>query len=597
MPRITRHRNRGASGLLPLLLIALCLLASTFVGVYGQPLPSQTATRGPIVDPPNTEQIPRPPTSSVPPTSSNPVPPSSTTAPAPPPSSSSAPPSPPPTSTTAAPPPPVSSQPTQPAPSPRASTTAAPLPPSPVVITPPPTSRTQLITFTSNGTPRVTATVIVDIPPAITTTPVTGAVPIEGVNDSGQNAGKKTAVIVGSIIGGLFSMAVIGLVGTGVVRWRQRARKGDNEEFGRSKPMSDLFGANNKFLRPTSPPSVQHEEIVTSAPERPMSGGYPTAGGYSPVGFGGVSPQPDFQSMNPSMYNYGGGGVDGVSSGHYGTLPVSSGVEVLPGNSQWGTPGTLPSPNAGLGGMDAMGPGQWGSGNVPSPAGPGGVEVVSPGTGGPWTAPSGPSYPVSYTGFGNLAPVHEILPVGVALNSLRTAPSGSSLERKSSLPANRTSRTPSAETMVESHEGPSGAHGSTQNTIAEPPAQAPGFAFVYKAAEAAAEAATASGSSHGPPYETLPAYQTFARSDDGSQGDSSTPVAAPDSKHLSQDLGQKRVATMAFKPSQPDEIVIIPGDAVVISQAFSDGWCTGTNLRTGQHGAFPMTILAPQSSS
>ncbi|TPX71448.1 hypothetical protein SpCBS45565_g01031 [Spizellomyces sp. 'palustris'] len=593
MPRMTRDRNRAASGRLHLLLIALCLLSSTFVGVFGQPLPSQTATRGPIVDPPQSS-VPPPPSSSVPPTSSNPVTPSSTV-PSSPPSSTA---SPPPTSTTVAPPPPISSQPTQPAPSPTAPTTAAPLPPSPVVITPLPTSRTQLVTFTSNGTPRVTATVIVDIPPAITSTPVTGAVPIEGANDPGKNAGKKTAIIVGSVIGGLFSMAVIGLVGTGVVRWRQRARKGDNE-FGRSKPMSDLFGVNNNFLRPTSPPSVQHEEIVTSGPERPTSGGYPTAGGYSPVSFGGASQQPDFQSMNTSMYNYAGSGVDGVSSGHYGTLPVSGGVEVLPANSQWGPLGTLPSPNAGPGGIDAMGPGQWGGGNLASPAGPGGVEVVSPGPGGQWIAPSGPTYPVSYTGLGSLAPVHEILPVGVALNSLRNAPSGSTLERKSSLPANRTSRTPSAETMVEQHiEGPSDTYGSTQNTAAEPPAQAPGFAFVYKAAEAAAEVAAGSGSSHGPPYETLPAYQTFARSDDGSQGgDSNTPVAASDSKHMSEDLGQRRVATMAFKPSQPDEVVIIPGDTVVITQAFSDGWCTGTNLRTGQHGAFPMTILAPQSSS
>ncbi|KAJ3012722.1 hypothetical protein HKX48_006119 [Thoreauomyces humboldtii] len=51
------------------------------------------------------------------------------------------------------------------------------------------------------------------------------------------------------------------------------------------------------------------------------------------------------------------------------------------------------------------------------------------------------------------------------------------------------------------------------------------------------------------------------------------------------------VAVRTFEPTNPDEIAISAGDTLNVSQVFTDGWAVGVNARTGQYGAFPMTIL------
>ncbi|KAI9017030.1 hypothetical protein BC832DRAFT_588313 [Gaertneriomyces semiglobifer] len=56
-------------------------------------------------------------------------------------------------------------------------------------------------------------------------------------------------------------------------------------------------------------------------------------------------------------------------------------------------------------------------------------------------------------------------------------------------------------------------------------------------------------------------------------------------------IHEHRTAMMSFSPTQEDEIEVAVGDAVIVNQAFSDGWATGTNTRTGQFGAFPMTLF------
>ncbi|KAJ3179681.1 hypothetical protein HDU87_002887 [Geranomyces variabilis] len=65
----------------------------------------------------------------------------------------------------------------------------------------------------------------------------------------------------------------------------------------------------------------------------------------------------------------------------------------------------------------------------------------------------------------------------------------------------------------------------------------------------------------------------------------------PNSASLDRFDQTARSAVRSFIPTNADEIEILPGDSVTISQTFSDGWATGVNSRTGIYGAFPMTIL------
>jgi len=51
------------------------------------------------------------------------------------------------------------------------------------------------------------------------------------------------------------------------------------------------------------------------------------------------------------------------------------------------------------------------------------------------------------------------------------------------------------------------------------------------------------------------------------------------------------IADWDFEPKLPDELKVTAGDAIVIKEKFSDGWCTGYNKRTHQTGAVPLCYL------
>ncbi|CAJ0584127.1 unnamed protein product, partial [Mesorhabditis spiculigera] len=51
-----------------------------------------------------------------------------------------------------------------------------------------------------------------------------------------------------------------------------------------------------------------------------------------------------------------------------------------------------------------------------------------------------------------------------------------------------------------------------------------------------------------------------------------------------------RVQT-AFYPRHSDELLLEMGDAVHVDRTCEDNWCYGTNLRTGQHGIFPSSVV------
>lgn len=113
-------------------------------------------------------------------------------------------------------------------------------------------------------------------------------------------------------MGGLFSVAIIGLVGSGLVRWRNRIKK-DNEEgtFGPRKPMGELFGVNSAVTRTNSPSSSQsvvHEQMDVGGNARGQRVtsmqsiySYPSEGEY--IAYENPTPSP---LPGPSNYVYGG---------------------------------------------------------------------------------------------------------------------------------------------------------------------------------------------------------------------------------------------------------------------------------------------------
>ncbi|KAI9224847.1 hypothetical protein BC828DRAFT_340138, partial [Blastocladiella britannica] len=51
-------------------------------------------------------------------------------------------------------------------------------------------------------------------------------------------------------------------------------------------------------------------------------------------------------------------------------------------------------------------------------------------------------------------------------------------------------------------------------------------------------------------------------------------------------------ALASYRPQQDDELVLQPGDQVVVTAEFDDGWAVGQNLsRGGETGVFPMSAL------
>ncbi|KAL7748560.1 polar growth protein [Sorochytrium milnesiophthora] len=54
-------------------------------------------------------------------------------------------------------------------------------------------------------------------------------------------------------------------------------------------------------------------------------------------------------------------------------------------------------------------------------------------------------------------------------------------------------------------------------------------------------------------------------------------------------------ATRDFDPNSPDEIEIEKNDTIELQQRYNDGWGFGRNMRTGQHGVFPLNHVKPLS--
>ncbi|KAJ3019207.1 hypothetical protein HKX48_002282 [Thoreauomyces humboldtii] len=44
-------------------------------------------------------------------------------------------------------------------------------------------------------------------------------------------------------------------------------------------------------------------------------------------------------------------------------------------------------------------------------------------------------------------------------------------------------------------------------------------------------------------------------------------------------------------PSRQDEIELVPGDTIAVGKIYKDGWCRGTNLRSGLSGVFPLLAV------
>ncbi|KAI9319884.1 hypothetical protein BX666DRAFT_1917106 [Dichotomocladium elegans] len=52
-----------------------------------------------------------------------------------------------------------------------------------------------------------------------------------------------------------------------------------------------------------------------------------------------------------------------------------------------------------------------------------------------------------------------------------------------------------------------------------------------------------------------------------------------------------------YPPQQQDEVMLHPGDILMVIMQFDDGWGFGYNLSTGQKGALPMICVAPFSAT
>ncbi|KAJ3126212.1 hypothetical protein HK098_007768 [Nowakowskiella sp. JEL0407] len=53
------------------------------------------------------------------------------------------------------------------------------------------------------------------------------------------------------------------------------------------------------------------------------------------------------------------------------------------------------------------------------------------------------------------------------------------------------------------------------------------------------------------------------------------------------------IVTAPYNPTQPSELVLHPGDKLMVRTCFSDGWAHGSNLRTGYEGYFPYSCCVP----
>jgi hypothetical protein len=46
-----------------------------------------------------------------------------------------------------------------------------------------------------------------------------------------------------------------------------------------------------------------------------------------------------------------------------------------------------------------------------------------------------------------------------------------------------------------------------------------------------------------------------------------------------------------YRATQSDELDCLPGDEIVVSKRYPDGWAQGLNLETRQSGMFPLAVL------
>ncbi|KAJ3414235.1 hypothetical protein HDV05_006852 [Chytridiales sp. JEL 0842] len=84
------------------------------------------------------------------------------------------------------------------------------------------------------------------------------------------------------------------------------------------------------------------------------------------------------------------------------------------------------------------------------------------------------------------------------------------------------------------------------------------------------------------------------------KSDTSDNPAAGVSIRLKSKATQKvseQVAVYPFEPRSRDEMMIAPGDKVIIGESQDDGWAWGTNLRTAAKGWFPLVVLQQEGDN
>ncbi|KAK9768384.1 hypothetical protein K7432_001044 [Basidiobolus ranarum] len=77
----------------------------------------------------------------------------------------------------------------------------------------------------------------------------------------------------------------------------------------------------------------------------------------------------------------------------------------------------------------------------------------------------------------------------------------------------------------------------------------------------------------------------------------SSPSAPPSPPPMTQPEGEEYSCVFAYNPTLEDELMIQPGDSLIVIWAFDDGWAVGRNVNTGFEGAFPMACVTKNSST
>ncbi|ORX98986.1 hypothetical protein K493DRAFT_299626 [Basidiobolus meristosporus CBS 931.73] len=77
----------------------------------------------------------------------------------------------------------------------------------------------------------------------------------------------------------------------------------------------------------------------------------------------------------------------------------------------------------------------------------------------------------------------------------------------------------------------------------------------------------------------------------------SLPYPPPSPPPSAQSDGEGYTCVFAYTPTLEDELMIQPGDMLIVIWSFDDGWAVGRNLNTGNEGAFPMACVTKNPPS